>query len=173
MAIQDEIPKSRLTLKYKTEVNGAAEDINLPLRLNVVGDFSGGTSKDRKVDLEERRLRNLDGNNTDAVMKDMGISLSIAVPNKIDDEEDLQVDLDIDSMKAFSPDKIAQQVPKLKGLLMVKELLEELMSNVDNRKEFRKLLGDLMKDQDALTALKDELKGFEGFKLPGGESSEG
>ena len=61
MAIQDEIPKSRLTLRYKTEVNGQPQDIQLPLRVAVTGDFSNGTSKDRKVDLEERRMRNLDG----------------------------------------------------------------------------------------------------------------
>ena len=48
MAIQDEIPKSRLTLRYKTEINGQPEDIQLPLRLAVVGDFSLGTSKDRQ-----------------------------------------------------------------------------------------------------------------------------
>ena len=53
MAIQDEIPKSRLTLKYKTEVEGEAEDMSLPLRMLVTGDFSLGNSKDRKVDLDE------------------------------------------------------------------------------------------------------------------------
>ena len=57
MSIQDEIPKSRLTLKYKTDVNGQPEDVTLPLRMAILGDFSGGTSTDRKVDLEERRIR--------------------------------------------------------------------------------------------------------------------
>jgi type VI secretion system protein ImpB len=80
MAIQDEIPKSRLTLRYKTEVSGQPEDLTLPMRLLVTGDYSLGTSKDRKVDLEERRLRNMDGKNTDEVMKDMGMSLKMAVP---------------------------------------------------------------------------------------------
>jgi len=79
MAIQDEIPKSRLTLRYKTEVSGQPEDLTLPMRLLVAGDFSLGTSKDRKVDVEERRIRNMDGKNTDAVMKDMGMSLKIRI----------------------------------------------------------------------------------------------
>ena len=56
MAIQDEIPKSRLTLRYKTEVNGQPEDVQLPLRMAVAGDFSGGSSKDRAVDLEAGRI---------------------------------------------------------------------------------------------------------------------
>lgn len=168
MAIQDEIPKSRLTLRYKTEINGQPEDVQLPLRMSVLGDFSGGTSKDRKIDLDERRMRNMDGRNTDAVMKDMGISLSFSVPNKVDPDtaEDIQVNLPIDSMKSFSPDQVAQHVPKLHGLLTLKKLLEEVVSNVDNRKEFRRLLGDLMADQEALQGLLGELQGFEGFKLP-------
>jgi type VI secretion system protein ImpB len=168
MAVQDEIPKSRLTLKYKTEVSGQPEDLTLPMRLLVNGDFSQGTSKDRKVDLEERRTRNMDGKNTNAVMKDMGMSLKFAVPNKVDPEteEDMNVEIPIDSMKAFLPDHIAQNVPKLKGILKLKELLEEVMSNVDNRKEFRNLLGKLLSDQEALGKMMEELKGFEGFKLP-------
>lgn len=168
MAIQDEIPKSRLTLRYRTEINGQPEDITLPLRLLVSGDFSQGSSKDRQVDLEERRLRNLDGRNTDAVMKDMGIRLKYTVPNRIDPdkEDDLQVEIPIESMKSFSPDQVAKHVPKLKGLLMLKNLLEEVMSNVDNRKEFRKLLGDLLSDEAAMSKMFEELKGFEGYRLP-------
>ena len=168
MAIQDEIPKSRLTLRYKTEVSGQPEDLTLPLRMLVTGDFSLGSSKDRKVDLDERRLRNMDGKNTDAVMKDMGMSLKFAVPNKIDpeSEEDMNVEIPIDSMKAFLPDHIAQNVPKLKGILMLKQLLEEVISNVDNRKEFRNLLGKLLSDQEALGKMMEQLKGFESFKLP-------
>jgi type VI secretion system protein ImpB len=170
MAIQDEIPKSRLTLRYRTEINGQPEDITLPLRLLVSGDFSQGSSKDRQVDLEERRLRNLDGRNTDAVMRDMGISLKYAVANRVDPDkgDDLQVEIPIESMKSFSPDEVAKHVPKLKGLLMLKNLLEEVMSNVDNRKEFRKLLGDLLSDEAAMSKMFEELKGFEGYRLPAG-----
>jgi len=168
MAIQDEIPKSRLTLRYKTEINGQPEDLSLPLRLLVEGDFSLGTSTDRKVDLEERRLRNLSGTNTDAVMKDMGMSLKFAVINKIDPEnsEDMNVDLPIDSMRSFSPDEVAKQVPKLKGILQMKKLLEEVISNVDNRKEFRKLLNELMGNEEALAKMLEQLKSYESMKLP-------
>ncbi len=174
MSIQDEIPKSRLTLRYKTEVNGQPEDINLPLRMLVAGDLSQGSSKDQKVDLEERRMRSLDGRNLDAVMKDMDMSLKFTVDNKIDPdkEEELQVDLPIDSMRSFSPDQIAQHVPKLKGLLMVKELLQEIVSNMDNRKDFRKLLGELLSNQEALGEMMKEFEGFDSFKLPSGKTAE-
>lgn len=46
MAIQDEIgiPRSRVTMRYRTEINGVPEDITLPLRILVAGDFSGHDS---------------------------------------------------------------------------------------------------------------------------------
>ena len=168
MAIQDEIPKSRLTLRYKTDVNGQPEDVSLPLRLLVANDFSLGSSKDRKVDLDERRIRNMNGKNTDSVMKDMGIKLNFAVSNKIDPDkaEDIQVDIPFDSIRSFSPDQVAKHVPKVKSLLMLKELLQEVISNVDNRKDFRKLLGELMSNEDALAKMMEELKGYESLKLP-------
>lgn len=172
MAIQDEIPKSRLTLRYKTEIHGQPEDLTLPLRLLVEGDFSHGSSQDRQVDLEERRLRNLDGTNTDAVMKDMGMSLKFAVANKIDPaaSDDMNVDVPITSMRSFFPDEVAKHVPKLRGILQVKRLLEEVISNVDNRKEFRKLLNELMGNEEALAKMLEQLKGFESMKLPLGRT---
>ncbi|MEN6330946.1 MAG: type VI secretion system contractile sheath small subunit [Smithella sp.] len=167
MAIQDEIPKSRITLRYKTEVQGKPEDITLPLRLMVTGDLSLGSSNDRKLDLDERRMRTLDGTNLDAVMKDMGMSLKFAVSNKIDPEnaEEMDVTIPIAGMRSFSPDQIAKCVPKLKGILQVKKLLEEVVSNVDNRKEFRKLLNELMSNEEALNKMAEQLKGYESLKL--------
>lgn len=168
MAVQDEVPKSRLTMRYKTEVNGAPANAELPLRLMVAGDFSAGSSVDAKVDLDERRHHAMDGTNTDSVMREMGIKLNIAVPNRIDpaEGEDINVALKIDSMKSLNPDQIADQIPKLKAMLALKGLLEETLSNVDNRKDFRKLLEQLLADPDSMAKVLEDLKGFEGLKLP-------
>jgi len=168
MAVQDEIPKSRLTLRYKTEVNGAPENITLPMRMLVSGDFSGGTSVDSKLDLEERRIHNLDGTNTDDVMREMNISVKMAVKNHVDPDnsEDMDVQLKIDSMKSLNPDQIARQIPKIEGLLTLKTLLQETLSNVDNRKEFRKLLDELMSRPEDLEKVLADLKSFESLRLP-------
>ena len=116
----------------------------------------------------------MDGTNTDAIMKDMGLNLNFAVDNKIDPdkEEEMQVNLPFDSMRSFSPDEVAENVPKIKGLLMLKELLQEVMSNVDNRKSYRKLLSELMSNEEALKSMIGELEGFDSFKLPSKEDKE-
>jgi len=96
------------------------------------------------------------------------MSLKFAVSNKIDPEmaEDMDVEIPVDSMRSFSPDHIAKHVPKLRGVLQMKKLLEEVISNVDNRKDFRKLLNELMSDEEALGKMMEQLKGYESLKLP-------
>jgi len=168
MAVQDEVPKSRLTLRYKTEVNGQPQDVTLPLRLMVLGDFSLGTSADRKVEFDERKLRSLDGKNLNGAMKDMNMSLQMNVPNKIDPDkaEELELDIPIKSMKGFSPDELAKNIPKVKSLLLLKKLLLEMESNVSNSKDFRKVLTDVYASEENYKAVLEQLKGFESCKLP-------
>jgi type VI secretion system protein ImpB len=175
MAITDEIPKSRLTLTYRTNVSGTPEDITLPFRLLIMGDLSSGTSKDRKVDLDQRHIRQLDGKNLNNVMKDMNMSVTMKVANKIDPDrsEDLEVTLPITGMKSFTPAEIAEHVPKVRALLLLKKLLLEVQSNLDNRKEFRQLLRALAANPDAAAALKQELAGFDDFKVPTGKKDGG
>ncbi len=168
MAINDEIPKSRITLTYRTEVNGEPADTVLPFRMLLMGNFSNGTSVDRKQDLDQRQIRNLDGKNLDTVMKDMGMTLKLKVPNQIDPDNaaEMDVDLKIDSMKSFTPAQIAQQIPKVRALLLLRKLLLEVQGNLDNSKEFRRMVRELAKDKDAVKSLQAGLPGFEGFKIP-------
>lgn len=168
MAINDEIPKSRITLTYRTNVNGERAEKALPLRLLVMGDFSGGTSTDSKKDLDQRQIRNLDGKNLDQVMKDMDMRLQFKVRNRIDpsNAEELEVELPIDSMKAFAPVQLARNIPKVRALLVLRKLLLEQQGNLDNRKEFRRMVRELAQNPEAVAALKKDLEAFNGLKIP-------
>jgi type VI secretion system protein ImpB len=170
MAITDEIPKSRLTLTYRTNVNGQLEDKQLPFRLLIMGDLSNGTSKDRALELDQRNFRHLDGRNLNSVMADMKMSMQFSVDNRVDPDRGdiIDVTLPIHGMKSFSPAQIAEQVPKLKALLLLKKLLLEVQNNIDNRKEFRNLLRQIAESPDLAAALRQELAGYDDFKLPAG-----
>lgn len=167
MAVQDEVPKSRITLTYKSEVDGEPAVVDLPMRLMVLGDFSKGSSKDRQVELDERGTRSLNGRNTDEIMKDMGINLDVVVPNKVNPtEEDMRVQLKIDSMSSFSPESVAKQIPQIRSLLLLKKLLEEIQSNVANKKEFAQLLSKLYADEESLKKMREKLQNFAMYRLP-------
>lgn len=169
MAINDEIPKSRITLTYRTQVHGEPEDVTLPFRVLVMGDLSGGKSKDRQQDLDQRQIRTLDGTNLDRVMADMNMTLEMSVANRINPSAgggELKVALPIRSMKSFAPAEVAQNVPKIRALLLLKKLLLEAQANLDNRKDFRRLLRELARDKGAIEALRQQLPGYENFQVP-------
>ena len=182
-AITDEIPKSRLTLTYRTQVHGEPEDVQLPLRILIMGDLSGTDpdgnpiSKDRKLELEKRHLRQLGlstdgskgGTNLDKVMEDMDLSVTVNVQNKIDPDRgggDFTATIPIKGMKSFQPAEVAKHVPKIRSLLLLKKLLLEVQANIDNRKEFRLLLREMAAHPEKVDALLAELGKFEDFKVP-------
>jgi len=168
MAITDEIPKSRLTLTYRTNVHGEPEDVQLPLRLLIMGDLSRAPAE-KKAELEKRTLRQLDGKNLNNVMEDMKMSVTMEVPNKIDPDRgggEFSATIPITSMKSFQPAEVAKHVPKIRSLLLLKKLLLEVQANIDNRKEFRLLLREVTSHPEKVKAILDELSGFEDFQLP-------
>lgn len=168
MAIQDEIPRSRLTLTYRTTIDGALEDITLPLRILVLADFSQGTSKDRRLDLGDRPLRSIAGRNLKPLMNDMNMSLSCTVPNRIDPEnsDTMDVSIPITSMDSFSPDQIMQNVPKLRAMLLLRQLLLEMLTNIENRKDIKKAVQELYGKPQLMDALLAKLRAFEGMRMP-------
>lgn len=166
MPIQDELPRSRLTLTYRTTINGEPETVNLPFRLLVMADFSLNSSEDRKKELDSRSLRSINGRNLDSVMKDMKMSVDFEVADRVSGDGQMKVTLPITSMKSFSPDEVVRHVPKLKALMLLKSLLQELQSAIDNRKDLRKLVQELYSKPEVLAALRSQLKEHEGFRLP-------
>ena len=177
MPIQDKLPTSRITLTYRTTINGQEEEVDLPFRMLVLADLSLGTSKDRKVDLDERKLRSVKPGGLDDVMKDMGMSVEFQVPDKtaLGDGESLQVKLPLERMKSFHPDEFVQHVPKLKALLMMRKLLLEMQADIDNRKDLWRTLSELYANPEDIQKLleSESLKGFENLRLPAGGPANG
>ena len=170
MPIQDNLPKSRITLVYRTNINGQPEDVKLPFRVVVLGDFSLGSSTDRQVDLEERKMRSVSPGNISDLMKDMGMSISFEVDDKIsaDGEGKMAVELPINRMKSFHPDEIVHHVPRLKALLLLRKLLLEMQSDIDNRKDLRRKVYELFSNPEEVKKLleSEQLKGYASMRLP-------
>jgi len=128
MSIQDTLPKSRLTLRYKTEIDGQLANVELPLRLLAAGDFSNGP--EGQPDFAKREIISFDGSNLDAVMADMDISVDIA-------ESGTEQRLPINNMKSFTPGSIVDAVPALKEKEDKKNLLNGLLANINNSGSYR------------------------------------
>ena len=150
-------PKERVNIVYRPATGDAKEEIELPLKLLVVGDFTSSPD-DRMV--EEREPINIDKDNFNEVLKAQNLGLDLTVPNKLSDDPDaeLNVSVKFESIKDFEPEAIAKNTPELNKLLELREALNSLKGPMSNRPEFRKKIQELIKDEAAREQLLKELK---------------
>jgi type VI secretion system protein ImpB len=149
-------PKERVNIVYKPATGDAKEEIELPLKLLVMGDF---TQQEDDRMLEDRDPINVDKDNFDDVLKGQNLELNLNVADKISgaEDEELGVNLKFDSLKDFDPDAIVQKVPELAKLMELREALKALKGPLANVPEFRKKVQSLVSDEGARERLLKEL----------------
>ncbi|MBU2551221.1 MAG: type VI secretion system contractile sheath small subunit [Proteobacteria bacterium] len=157
-------PKERVNIVYKPATGDAKEEVELPLKLLVLGDFTQRTDE-RSV--EDREPISVDKDNFNEVLKAQDLELKLSVPNKLaepkegEEGEQLGVDLKFQSLKDFEPDQIVKKVPELAKLMELREALKAVKGPLGNVPEFRKKVQELISDEDARGRLLKEL-GLEG-----------
>jgi type VI secretion system protein ImpB len=151
-------PKERVNIVYKSHTGDQTEDVELPLKMLVLGDFTGRASDEI---VEERPTININKENFDDVLKNYGLNLNLSVPNKLDEnaseDDKMPVELKMSTMKDFSPDNIAEQVPELKSLLELRKSLLALKGPLGNVPAFRKAIQGILSDDEAREKLLNEL----------------
>ncbi|MCL9781019.1 type VI secretion system contractile sheath small subunit [Vibrio sp. S4M6] len=166
MAINKKLPKSRLMIQYDTRVEGEKKKKELPYRTMVLGDFSAGKSKDAQVPFEEREVRTLK-HGINSSLKDMGISLDIAVPNSINPSKSpmLNLKFDLNSMKDFKPENLAKKIPEINALLQLKEMLSSFEKDIDNNRTLKKTIDNIFSDKVQLQALRESIPQLDNYSL--------
>ena len=149
-------PKERVNIVYKPATGDAKEEVELPLKLLVLGDFTN-RADDRT--LEDREPISVDKDNFDDVLKAQKIELNMTVANKISGKEgdELGVHLGFDSLKDFEPDAIAAKVPELQKLMELRDALKALKGPLANVPEFRKKVQEMVQDPSLRDRLLKEM----------------
>ncbi|AGC46061.1 hypothetical protein MYSTI_04771 [Myxococcus stipitatus DSM 14675] len=149
-------PKERVNIVYKSDTGNAQSEVELPLKVLVVGDFTG-RQDERPV--EERAPINIDKNNFNEVMAKQGLSLDASVPNKLSDDPDasMSVALKFQNLSDFTPEGIVNQVPELRQLLELRAALNALKGPLGNVPAFRKKIQTLLGDSEGRQKLMAEL----------------
>ena len=149
-------PKERVNIVYRPATGDAQEEVELPLKILVMGDFQQ-VEDDRAI--EDREPVNIDKDNFDDVMKAQRLRLNLTVPNKLSDDpdEEMNVRLAFESLKDFSPDAVAENTPELKKLMELRQALTALKGPLSNIPEFRKKIQSLVADEGSKNQLLKEL----------------
>jgi len=135
-------PKERVNIVYRPATGDAKEEVELPLKLLVVGDYTL-TPDDTPV--EELKAKNT------------RLPTGVKSPLSDDPEAQMNLDLDFKSMKDFDPDAIIEKVPELKKLLDLREALKALKGPLGNVPEFRKRIQEMVQDEGTRERLLKEL----------------
>ena len=150
-------PKERINVTFKPATGGAQEEIELPLKLLAIGDYT--LRKDeRKV--EERKPISIDKMTFDEVLAKQALSLTLSVPNLLQEgesNEDLAVQLHVKSMKDFNPASLVDQVPELKKLMELRDALVALKGPLGNAPAFRKAIEGVLADGESRDRVLGEL----------------
>jgi len=151
-------PKERVNIVYKPSTGDAQEQIELPLKQLVLGDF---TLREDDTAVEDIKPIRVDKDNFNDVLKGQNLSLQLAVPNRLAEnapaDEQLPVNLKFQSIRDFEPDAIVEQVPELQQLIALRDSLKALKGPLGNLPDFRKQLQALMNDEGARERLLGEL----------------
>lgn len=150
-------PKERINIRFKPATGNLKEDVELPLKLLVLADFTG-RADDRPI--EQRQLVNIDKDNFGEVVRSQELSLDICAENKLDERPEagkLSVSLQFESLKDFEPDRVARQIPELRMMIELRDALVALKSPLGNVPGFRKAIQNVLEDQSARPQLLSEL----------------
>jgi type VI secretion system protein ImpB len=154
-SFQKEIPKARVNITLDVATEGARKKKELPLKLLVAGDFSNGKTQGP---VAQRERININKSNFNQIITDLAPKLNFTVANKIkNDGTDMQVALTIDSLHKLHPESIVQQIPELRNLLAMRNLLKDLKANLLDNGEFRRELEKIVKNKPELKLLQNEL----------------
>lgn len=149
-------PKERVNIVYRPATGDAKEEVELPLKVLVMGDF---TQREDGTPLEDRAPINVDKENFDEVLKAQKLRLQALVPDRLAPVPDAQLSLDLEfrSMKDFEPDAIIQKVPELQKLMELREALKALKGPLGNVPEFRRKIQTLVEDPGSRERILREL----------------
>lgn len=123
-SFQNEVPAARVNIKLDLHTGNAKKKVELPLKLLAVGDYSNG--KEQRP-LSERDKVDINKNNFNSVMAEFSPAVNLTVEDTLNGNGNEQnFALEFKSLKDFEPEQVAKNIPQLRVLLAMRNLLRDL-----------------------------------------------
>lgn len=151
-------PKERINVTFRPATGGAQEEVELPLKLMVVGDFLQRQDERALID---RKPVSVNKNNFSDVMAKQNLTVQLSVRNRLTDNEDaddLPVSLSFQSLRDFEPEGVARQIPEMNNLLKLRDALISLKGPLGNIPAFRAALDEVLQDEERRRQIMAELR---------------
>ena len=149
-------PKERVNIVYKSNTGDQTEEVELPLKLLMLGDFTG---KESDIPIEDRDPVNINKDNFNDVMSGMNLSMDLNIKDALSEKsgDEMAVHLEFKSMQDLSPDSVAQQVPELNSMLEMRRALLALKGPLGNVPAFRKTIQSILNNDESRAVIMQEL----------------
>lgn len=150
-------PRERINVTFTPNTGDQQQEVELPLKLMVLGDF---TQRQDERSIEQRKPIAIDKNNFEDVLAKQNLCLAFNVTNRLQDDDtdsELPIDLNIGSMRDFSPASVVEQVPELRQLMELREALVALKGPLGNTPAFRQAIEALLRDAQTRDQFLNEL----------------
>ena len=150
-------PKERVNIKYSPSTGDVKEEVELPFKVMVMGDF---TQQEDDRPVEERKTININKDNFNEVLSKHDLNINFTVDDKLSNEEgsELSVNLKFNNIRDFEPESVIRQIPELNKLLELREALVALKGPLGNLPAFRKEIQAVLQDSEKKQQLMSELQ---------------
>lgn len=148
-------PPERVRLGHRPR--GQEEEVELPLRLLFLGDFTG---REDLRPVEERRPIEVNKKSFDEVMERHALRVSIEVPNVLHEgaaAPPIAVQLRVQRLVDLEPERVAKQVPELRALLELRAALTALKGPLGGEKAFRRSIQRAVDDPASRRRIREEI----------------
>ncbi len=143
----------RVQITYDVEIGDAVEKKELPLVVGLLADLSGQPLVPPPK-MKDRRFVEIDRDNFNAVMAKIAPRLDLSVPDTLNGEGNLKVELQFNEFAQFRPEAVARQIPRLAKLVEARQQLRDLLGKLDGNDELDALLENILQNTEDLKALK-------------------
>ena len=153
---QSESPKERINVTYKPATGDVTEDVEIPYKMTILGEYN---PNQEKIPVEDKKAIRIDKNNFNDVLKAQNLSVNFNVDNKLveEDNSSLNINLKINSIKDFSPENVVENIPELKVLMQLRQSLMALKGPLGNVPAFRKAIEEAISNKEERDQLMSEL----------------
>ena len=145
----------RVQITYDVEIGDAVEVKELPFVVGIMADLAGDTTQKK---FKERKFTQIERENFDEVMENIGPTLSFTVPNKIDDKgQNVPIELKFNKLSDFGPMAIVNQVDKIRETFDRRSALNALLAKIYVNDDLATALNDVIRSSETDEDLKGQL----------------